>query len=344
MKKIILTLFITSLLFGCASKPEEGKKENVTSSSEQEIDTVVDEEVNEIKTSEIEETPEIIQEKNEEIITAPKDNECKPEVVYSDNYPKEEDNIITGSAALKQNLKDITVIPEYMEGRLKRWNYKEGTVYQVHTQTYHSTMLELEPGEKLVEQPYISEPDVWRIAWGVGFKDNLETIYLMIKPDYINLCSTLILITNRRVYQMELRSYNDHYMPTVRWNYNTQLLNDDRLQAMIDLQKQEYQLQQEKAAKGNKEFEFCSFDYTIKNKRLKTPSWYPKVVYDDGKFTYIVLDNRTMVTDMPTVFLDNKKLVNTEINQNVIQINQLITKVTLKLGNQKVVIKKQKTK
>ena len=140
-----------------------------------------------------------------------------PETIYCE--PAKETPALSGDAALKQNLKDITVLPEYAEGRLKGWSYKKGQIYQVHTQTYHSTLIQFEPGEQMLEVPYISEPDVWRLSRGVGIENGLDTQFLIIKPDYSGLTSTLIVITNLRVYQMELKSYKDHYMPYVKWIY-----------------------------------------------------------------------------------------------------------------------------
>ena len=74
-----------------------------------------------------------------------------------------ESTTITGQEALIANLKDITVLPEYFDGRLKGWIYKEGSVYQVITQTYHSTLILFEPGEVILETHYVSKPDEWRI-------------------------------------------------------------------------------------------------------------------------------------------------------------------------------------
>ncbi len=244
---------------------------------------------------------------------------------------------LTGDAALKQNLKDKTVIPEYTEGRLKGWTFKEGQIYQVHTQTFHSTLIQFEPGEEMLEVPYISEPDVWRLARGVGIKNGKDTQFLIIKPDYSGLTSTLIVITNLRVYQMELKSYKDHYMPYVKWVY-PQSVQDN--QSWIEWQ-------QRKQNKSVLEFstaniEMCSFDYKITHP-LKKPMWCPELVYDDGKFTYIVLDKKTLHTEMPTVFIGSRKLTNTQVHKNIIVINQLITKVTLRLGKQKVWVEKKKT-
>ena len=259
-----------------------------------------------------------------------------PEIIKTE--PAKETPDLTGDAALKQNLKDITILPQYSEGRLKGWSYKEGQIYQVHTQTYHSTMIQLEPGEEMLEVPYISEPDVWRLSRGVGIKDGKDTQFLIVKPDYSGLTSTLIIITNYRVYQMELKSYKDHYMPYVKWIYP---------QPVTDSQSW-YQWQQKKDNKTVLEFsgqniEYCSFDYKITHP-LKKPLWCPELVYDDGRFTYIVLNKTALQTEMPTVFIDSRKLINTQVHKNVIVINQLITKATLRLGRTKVKITKKKAK
>ncbi len=258
-----------------------------------------------------------------------------PETIYCE--PAKESANLTGDAALKQNLKDITVLPEYTEGRLKGWSYKEGQIYQVHTQTYHSTLIQFEPGEEMLEVPYISEPDVWRLSRGVGIKNGQDTQYLIVKPDYTKLTSTLIVITNRRVYQMELKSYGDHYMPYVKWIY-PQTVSDD--QSWI-------QWQQKKENNAVLEFtgqniELCSFDYKITHS-LNKPIWCPELVYDDGKFTYIVLNKKALQTEMPTVFIGSRKLVNTQVHKNILVINQLITTASLRLGKQKVKITKKKT-
>lgn len=258
-----------------------------------------------------------------------------PETIYCE--PAKEKSDLTGEAALKQNLKDITVLPEYTEGRLKGWTYKEGKIYQVHTQTYHSTLIQFEPGEEMLEVPYISEPDVWRLSRGVGIKNGKDTQFLIVKPDYSGLTSTLIVITNYRVYQMELKSYKDHYMPYVKWIY-PQAISDE--QSWI-------QWQQKKDNKAVLEFaganmELCSFDYKITHP-LNKPLWCPELVYDDGKFTYIVLNKRTLQTEMPDIFIGSRKLVNTQVHKNIIVINQLITTATLRLGKQKVKITKKKT-
>ena len=76
---------------------------------------------------------------------------------------------------------------------------------------------------------------------------------------------------------------------------------------------------------------------------MNKPLWCPDLVYDDGRFTYIVLNKKTLQSEMPVAFIGSRKLVNTQVHKNVIVIHQLITTVTLRLGNQKVKIRKKKT-
>ena len=85
-----------------------------------------------------------------------------PEIRYDEN--PNSSKVLRGTDALKQNLSDITVLPEYSDGKLKAWGFHNGQIYQVHCQPYRSKIIQLEPGEKMLEVPYISETDVWRIS------------------------------------------------------------------------------------------------------------------------------------------------------------------------------------
>lgn len=244
---------------------------------------------------------------------------------------------LEGADALKQYLKDKTVVPEYTDNRLKAWVYQEERIYEVHAQTYHTTIIQLEPGEQMIEVPYISEPDVWRISRGSGMKDGKDVQYLMIKPDYSGQTSTLIVITNRRLYQMLLRSYKDHYMPYVKWVYN-RTVEDSASWTAAENRKQDAA-----AAGGVKlNLSLMSDDYLIKYSRRRKPAWCPKFVCDDGQKTYIVLDEKSLNMEAPAVFKKSNSLVNYRTDKNIIILDELIEKVTLKLGTQKVVVTKKK--
>lgn len=247
-----------------------------------------------------------------------------------------ESTTITGQEALIANLKDITVLPEYFDGRLKGWIYKEGSVYQVITQTYHSTLILFEPGEVILETPYVSEPDVWRFSRGIGLKNGVPQHHLLVKPDYSNLNSTLVVVTDRRVYQMELVSTKTTYMPTVQWLYPQTIADGETWK--------QYQEEKLFTEEGNVRRDQVSFDYKMRHNVFKIPTWLPTQVYDDGQRTYIILNDKSLLTEYPAVFNEKNEIINYRVKDNIIIIDNLIEKVTLNLDGKKVTIEKKKDK
>ena len=284
------------------------------------------------------EMAEVQQEKNvEPVYVEP------PETVYvdmeSDDKDMKNDTVLTGDDAVKQNLADNTVVPEYTSNHLKSWLYQEGKTYQIQCQTFHSTVIQLEPGEEMLEVPYVSETDVWRVARGVGVKNGQPCHYVIIKPDYSGLCSTMIIVTNKRIYLMELRSFKDHYMPLVQWVYG----NESTIMSLpsyVAWQKQEEEKSKEAETKGIPSGDYKMYYFG------KAPVWLPKYVYDNGSKTYFVLDERCLHTELPALFNMKNEIINYRvdtINKNTLVIDQLIEKATLKLGKQKVTIEKKKS-
>ena len=325
MKRLLLILLLISIsLISCKTVDLEPKNEVV--------------EEKEIELGEVELKNMKIQLQVDELM---KENDLEPtfivvvepKVYELSSLPQEKN--LSGTAALKQNLEDITIIPEYKDGRLQGWVYRENAVYKVICQTYHSTMILFEPGEELVENPYISESEVWKISRGIGQKDGLPQHHLVIKPDYSGLNSTLIVVTNKRIYQMELESTKTTYMPKVSWVYPRAIQDSE---SWIRWQ-QSKQLTTEFTGVDP---EVLSFDYKMRHPVLNKPNWLPTQVYDDGIKTYIILDNMSLLTEYPVAFNERNEIINYRTKENTIIIDQLIEKVTLRLGKQKVIITKKK--
>lgn len=246
---------------------------------------------------------------------------------------------LTGEKAIQAGYKDMLTPAEYSEGHLKAWVYQKQRIYEVHTQTLHTTVIQLEPGEELLEIPYLSEPEVWKLSRGTGLVDGLPTTYLMLKPDYSKLESTMVVITNKRVYQLLITSHTNHYMPFVQWVYNDaapiKLDSTAKSPAMSALKNPKFQNSLDTITAA------MSFNYTIKSSKPK-PYWHPVMVFDDGQMTYIVLDKTCVNMQVPGVFGNSKDIINFSTNENIITIPHLITKVTLRLGKETVTITKDK--
>lgn len=270
---------------------------------------------------------------------------------------KSKGKTLTGTEALNKALDDLTVVPKYEDGELRAFVYKSENIYQVHCQTYHTTIIQLQPGEDMLEVPYISETSVWKLSRGTGLVNGLPTVYLMLKPDKAQLDSTMIIITDRRVYQLQIKSYSNHYMPYCKWVYDDpdmslagSLASTNAgavaASASVTTAPQEPKpttLQDIIAAGGT-----ISFNYkwdmgkasTFSRKSTEKPSWYPTCVFDDGQRTYIILDEKCLNMDIPAVLENKDEIINSQVTKNCITINKLVTKIRLKLGKVVVDIEK----
>ena len=86
---------------------------------------------------------------------------------------------------------------------------------------------------------------------------------------------------------------------------------------------------------------YLSFDYKMSYPLFSKPYWLPYRVYDDGAKTYIAMNETVLHMATPVLFNKRNQRINYFVDKNLIVINELIEKVTLRLGNKKVVIRKK---
>ena len=67
----------------------------------------------------------------------------------------------------------------------------------------------------------------------------------------------------------------------------------------------------------------------------------PKRVYDDGRRTYIELNELVLHSESPVLFNKRNERINYRVQKNLIIIDELIEKVTLRRAKEKVVIMKK---
>ena len=86
---------------------------------------------------------------------------------------------------------------------------------------------------------------------------------------------------------------------------------------------------------------FLSFDYKMTYSIFKKPYWLPTRVYDDGEKTYIEMNETVLHMASPVLMNHRNERINYFVDGNLIVINELIEKVTLRIGKQKVTVKKR---
>lgn len=247
-----------------------------------------------------------------------------------------------GIEAAKESLEKAVIKPEHYKEGTFYYTYNENFVYEIYAQPYHLTDIVLEDGELVLGKPLLSEDEsVWELTANVARNPNTgEKIqHFFIKPAYSGLDSSLIVITDRRVYHFRIKSYKDTHMAMVKFTYP--LTKNVWASSASENNAKGVSVENEFVTVTNPEY--LSFDYKMKY-GFKKPEFLPKRVYDDGNRTYIVVDDVVLHKQLPLVFNERNEIVNYTVQKNVFIVPRLINKVTLRLGKQKVIIEKKKTK
>ncbi|MBR1640630.1 MAG: TrbG/VirB9 family P-type conjugative transfer protein [Treponema sp.] len=246
-----------------------------------------------------------------------------------------------GIEAAKESLKVSVIKPENYKDGTFYYTYNENFVYEVYAQPYHLTDIILQDGEIVIGNPLLSEDaSVWELTANVARNPltGEKIQHLFIKPAYSNLDSSLIIITDRRVYHFRIKSYKDTHMAMVKFNYPE--TRNVWAASSAGTSAKGVSVENEYITVTNPEF--LSFDYKMKY-GFKKPEFLPQRVYDDGNKTYIVVDDIVLHKQLPLVFNERNEIVNYTVQKNVFIIPRLINKITLRLAKQKVIIEKKKT-
>lgn len=272
-----------------------------------------------------------------------KEVDVEKTVVYVDRpvyYPADEKldmPSLKGTDAAKASTKAAAQEPSFFTGGTMYYDFDKDFTYEIYCQPYRVTDIILEPGEQVIEMPFLSEEKVWEVGAGVSREGNVDTQHFFMKPAYSGLTTAFILITDRRVYHMLLKSFKDCWMTQVKWKYpNTMPFN--LMSGKLRGSEAVGAVSQDSTGVDPA---FLSFDYKMSYSLFKKPYWLPKRVYDDGRRTFIVMDETVLHMVTPVLFNKRNHMINYAVNKNIIVIPELIEKVTLRVGLQKVVIKKK---
>jgi type IV secretion system protein VirB9 len=284
-----------------------------------------------------------------EIEEALKETDIERTVIYVDRpvyspVERQETPVTGQNAVIKSNNNSIQIPMKFVNG-IMYYAWDESFVYEIHTSPYRTTDLMLEPGELVLEMPFLSEEKIWEIGAGVSVEKGLDVQHFFIKPSYSGFTTSMIIITDRRVYHLLLKSFKtpaagepERYMAMVRFNYPPLMpftVKSDKLLKQSD--------DINNLAFGTNVIDprLLSFDYKMSYNARRKPVWLPQRVYDDGRKTYIVLDRRMLHTESPVLFNHRNERINYRVHENMIVIDELIERITLRRGKDKVTITKK---
>jgi type IV secretion system protein VirB9 len=240
-----------------------------------------------------------------------------------------------GRGAVEESNRQGIVSPEEYSRSAFVYDYHPDLVYEVYTQPLRVTDIRLEPGEKAVEMPFFSDSERWMPGAGVSYENGEAVQHIYVKPVEHSLSATLIINTDRRVYHLVLRSYQSVFMPMVRWRYPSTGLPNNFIKAGEGAGEHTPEAAQVDPR-------FLSFNYRVTYSRFRKPLWFPDLVYDDGKKTYISFPLDVLQTELPAIFEDRANVVNYRVVENLVIIDKLITKITVKLEKRELTIEKKR--
>jgi len=156
--------------------------------------------------------------------------------------------------------------------------------------------IELQPGEQ-VNNLNVGDPrfTVEPAISGVG---SAEVQHLIVKPLDVGLETSLIVTTNRRTYNIRLRSHRTEFMPRVSFIYT-----EDAVAKWDAIRTREVKEKQERTIPKTGEYlGDLNFGYEVTG----NVSWKPVRVYNDGTKTIIQMPTAMSQTEAPTLLVVRK--------------------------------------
>ena len=211
--------------------------------------------------------------------------------------------------------------------------YWEGALYQLYAAPEKVSDIALQAGEKVLA---VSAGDTlrWVVGDVVSGSGEAARAHVLVKPSKEDLKTNLVIITDRRVYHLELTSTPETYMASLSWRYPQDELialkrSNQRAEAAADtIADQDLNLDQ------------LRFGYRIIGDEA---SWRPLLAFDDGKKVYIQFPARLDQGEAPPLFILGSKgqtqLVNYRVKGRYYIVDRLFAAAELRLGEapQKVV-------
>ncbi len=214
---------------------------------------------------------------------------------------------------------------------IMQYDYEPSALYQIYVAPQKLTNIQLQPGEELMAMPKGADTVRFKLSSGASMSDNQLQQHLFLTATRPGLSTNMTLLTNKRVYQIEVKSYKQTYMAAVKWNYPQD-------NAEIALQKiTQTKEKEDKTVSTRVNIENINSQYAI-YKIKGNPAWTPIHVFDDGSKTYIEFPKSLKTTEAPALFvlLDNEtQLVNYRIKDRLYIVDRLFGKAELRVGTQK---------
>jgi len=205
-------------------------------------------------------------------------------------------------------------------GALHEFAYERGALYAIQASPQRITDIALEPGEALLS---VSAGDTTRWIVGdarSGMGANAQA-HVLVKPNAANLSTNLVIMTDRRVYHVELKSVSGTAMAAVSWRYPADLMLASNPPPPP-------------APPPSPAFapEMLNLRYRIDGDR---PDWRPLAAFNDGRQVFIEMPEALKALEAPPLYVigdEGPELTNYRVVGRYYVVDRLFTKAELRLG------------
>jgi type IV secretion system protein VirB9 len=204
-------------------------------------------------------------------------------------------------------------------GALHEFAYERGALYAVTASPERITDIVLEAGEALLS---VSAGDTTR--WIVGDAHSgtgpSGQAHVLVKPNAEKLATNLVIMTDRRVYHIELASVAGPAMAEVSWRYPADLILQNQPTPKPIVETKPFTPAE------------LNFRYKISG---DTPEWRPRQAFDDGHQVFIEMPEAIAKMEAPPLFVigdEGAELVNYRVQGRYYVVDRLFAKAELRLG------------
>jgi len=239
----------------------------------------------------------------------------------------------------KRELHSIKIARKWIRNGVKSIRGKDGSVTFMYGLTMPSiitaplriTDIRLEPGEK-IREVQLGDTVRWQVSPSISGTPPDEVSHVIVKPTDVGLSTTLAIFTDRRTYNLNLKSTKYRYMPIVEFKYPEAI--KEKWQEYQDyIQEQESAREMEVMPNGvTQNIDNLDFNYQVSGNY----SWKPIRVYNDGIHTYIQMPHSMKFKEAPVLMVldggGNEQLVNYRLKNDRFVVDKLFDKAVLIKG------------
>jgi type IV secretion system protein VirB9 len=202
------------------------------------------------------------------------------------------------------------------------------------------TDISLQPGENITGV-HMGDTMRWQIAPSKSGAGETETVHVIVKPLVSDISTNLVVMTDRRTYNLDLVASTTEFIPSVRFAYP-----DEMTASWGAFVKERQSKAKDISLEGNHRMSPEDLNFGYKILKGSSYEWAPVRIFDDGVKTYIEMPAKYRAMEAPVVMFfegKQKKIVNYRVKDRFYVVDGMMSgKASLILGQKQVVIQRIK--